>query len=131
MLRTIGSTTERQGIDLLGAGSPWGQIEFAGLIAEGISHVSTPSHGGLLLSEENNVKVPEEWRRQGGWYEEDCEWSIGFTFLRDEILAGEDERSKSVILDGTVERTLKRWYPAIHHSYYGFDGVVESIKGKS
>ena len=106
----------KQGTQLVGESSPWGLIDHAGSIAEGISHVSTPSHGGVLLSEENNLRVPEEWRRFDGWYEEDCEWSIAFTFLKDAILKGTDEVSIRVLKDGTALRTLKAWYPSIHNA---------------
>ena len=105
---------QAEGRALIGQHSPWGWIESAGIIAPGISQVATPSHGGVKLSAELNRRIPAEWRREGGWYEEDCEWSIAFAFLRDEILQGSDETAKRIVSDGTALRTLKGWYPTIY-----------------
>ncbi|WP_299671702.1 hypothetical protein [uncultured Roseobacter sp.] len=62
--------------------SPWGIIETCTYIADGITAVSTLSHGGLHLSLWRLQAVPMEWRmaRQAPrntlecpWFEEDCE----------------------------------------------------------
>ena len=77
----------------------------------------------MKVSAELNELVPVEWRRHDGWYEEDCEWSIAFTFLSELIMKGKDETSKRVLQDGSVARTLKAWYPSIHRSLY-FQGAL-------
>lgn len=56
--------------------SPWGPIQDFDVIAEGMASVGTASHGGIKLSRARNAKMPESVRRRGGWYEEDCEWSL-------------------------------------------------------
>ena len=61
--------------------SPWGPIQYAHNLAEGIVFVSTASHGGFWLSQERRDAVPALWRRYAAhwahgwgdqWYEEDC-----------------------------------------------------------
>lgn len=63
--------------------TPWGTPDHQQCIAQGITLVCTPSHGGYVLSPEANAKVPLAWQRaswegQGlrGYYEEDCDWTI-------------------------------------------------------
>jgi hypothetical protein len=60
--------------------SPWGAIQDITQVADGIAFVSTPSHGGYKLDKKLNAKIPKIFRDRasiaGGWYEEDCAWSI-------------------------------------------------------
>ena len=65
------------------AHTPWGKPDHTSDIAPGIVQVSTPSHGGIILSPERNALVPAElkeasWSRQGvrGYYEEDVDAAI-------------------------------------------------------
>lgn len=61
--------------------TPWGESQTVEQIAEGIMQVTTARHGGIKLDRKRNAQVPAYMRRPGGWYEEDCEWSIvGVTF---------------------------------------------------
>jgi hypothetical protein len=61
-----------------GSRTPWGKADYIENIAPGIQRVGTPSHGGYKLDRERNAQVNARWRREGGWYEEDCEWAIVF-----------------------------------------------------
>jgi hypothetical protein len=56
--------------------SQWGAVQDAEELAPGMWQVSTASHGGIKLSRERNADVPKFMRAEGGWYEEDCQWSI-------------------------------------------------------
>lgn len=56
--------------------SPWGWVDHSKTLADGIVEVQTPSHGGIHLSPERVAMMPDVARRPGGWYEEDCEWSL-------------------------------------------------------
>lgn len=61
--------------------SPWGQIDHAKQEAPGIWFVSTPGHGGFLLSAERMAALPAWARfnnaaRQKNAFEEDCEWAL-------------------------------------------------------
>jgi hypothetical protein len=85
-----------------GGHSPWGPIQTCTFVADGITVVSTASHGGYYLAPEQNEKVPAPLRQANGWYEEDCEWAaVAFTFP-DLFPAGGVESAHS---------TLKHWYP--------------------
>lgn len=56
--------------------SPWGAVQGGEVLAQGIVSVYTAGHGGIKLDAVRNAQVPAEARNAGGWYEEDCEWSI-------------------------------------------------------
>jgi hypothetical protein len=61
--------------------TPWGNADEAEQIAPGIWRVSTPSHGGFILSAERRAAMPAYLRAiptfaGGPNYEEDCDWSI-------------------------------------------------------
>ncbi len=60
----------------MGRRTPWGTAQHEVTIAPGIVQVDTASHGGIHLDAALNRKVHKAWRRDGGWYEEDCDWSI-------------------------------------------------------
>lgn len=59
-----------------GSQTPWGAVDSYSHWDVGITEFGTPGHGGIKLSAERNKDVHEAWRRDGGWYEEDCEWAI-------------------------------------------------------
>ncbi|MDP9791050.1 DUF7007 domain-containing protein [Agrobacterium tumefaciens] len=82
--------------------TPWGASQMATIYAEGIvSHV-TASHGGFKLSAQRNSKVHPMLCAPGGWYEEDCAWSI-VTFTYPQFFTSYERRS--------AERHLKDWWP--------------------
>ena len=56
--------------------TPWGISQTISVLAPGITHYTTDSHGGIKLSNDRNAKVPEYLRREDGWYEEDCDWAV-------------------------------------------------------
>lgn len=60
----------------VGSYSPWGAVDHVTERCAGIWSVSTPSHGGFKLDDYHNSLVHPAWRRDGGWYEEDCDWAI-------------------------------------------------------
>lgn len=53
--------------------SPWGEVQFAKILAPGIVLVDTAGHGGVGLSEARIAEMPEDARTGDGWYEEDGE----------------------------------------------------------
>ena len=88
-----------------GMQTPWGQADQVYNYCDGIGRVCTPSHGGIKLSRERNAKIPMALRREGGWYEEDCDWAIPYYFFADELKAvGQDA-------GGDAIATLKNWMP--------------------
>lgn len=60
--------------------SPWGAVQHQSEIADGITQVSTASHGGLVLSDERLQAMPEQYKINnyggGRYFEEDCEWAL-------------------------------------------------------
>lgn len=60
--------------------SRWGQVDHAEELKPGIWSVSTPSHGGLIVSNER-LDAMDRWMREtpysgGGQFEEDCDWCL-------------------------------------------------------
>jgi hypothetical protein len=92
--------------------SPWGAIQDKRELAPGIWMVSTAGHGGIKLSRERNAAVPDYMRVAGGWYEEDCEWSIAAVvhpigFQRVVKIEGRPDKTEfEYAMDA-----LKNWYP--------------------
>ena len=94
-------------MSMIGTYSPWGAIDNENVVAEGITFVHTPGHGGYKLSRERNAKVDSAWRKSGGWYEEDCEWAIvALTFP--EVFPAEHNGTDLVAL---THQTAKNYYP--------------------
>ena len=63
--------------------SPWGEVEDGEQLAVGIWRVSTPSHGGIWLSEDRLRQLDEilggcypTFCGDARWFEEDCDWCI-------------------------------------------------------
>ena len=56
--------------------TPWGATQHGEAISKQIYTVSTSSHGGIHVAEVENMLIPEPFRRDDGWYEEDCDWAV-------------------------------------------------------
>ena len=87
----------------IGSRSPWGTVDHCTPLAPGAWEVSTPSHGGIKLDRKLNARVPEAARRAGGWYEEDCEWSLAVLAIPE---LARDERALEL-----ATSTAKNWHP--------------------
>jgi len=98
--------------------SIWGAPDLVSEVAPGWWQVSTPRHGGFILSAERVARIPDEhlnlsfggngWH---GFFEEDCDWSIPvFCFPNEysEYLkrVGSDKH-KEVLSD--AEAVLNQW----------------------
>ena len=97
---------------MVGKRSPWGTIDHEEPICDGIVFVGTPSHGGIKLAAWRNTYVPAHLREAGGWYEEDCAWSIPYTIFADDILASPiaHPNCAKAIREGLHTLTFNRWY---------------------
>lgn len=88
--------------------SPWGHIQTATHIAEGIIMVHTASHGGMHLSADRLAKMPACLLKPHhnycpfSWFEEDCEVALVMLAFPDDFTADE--------YNGAVE-TLYYFYP--------------------
>lgn len=97
----------------------WGKPDTATERLPGIWDVSTPSHGGLVLSDERQAAMPESLRLDGPSYEKHVDWSLV-------VLAFEAElrRSNDRLLDielPLAHQTARNWRPA---RYAAFTGTV-------
>lgn len=96
--------------------SPWGTPDNAEQILPGIWSVDTPSHGGLILTDERQAAMPAALAREGGAYEEDCEWALV-------VLAFESEFARTAM--GTrgwlqlAHDTVKCWHPDAYTAFTG------------
>lgn len=56
--------------------TPWGKSQGATVFVEkGIYRHHTASHGGFKVFKALNNEIPEPYRNDNGWYEEDCDWA--------------------------------------------------------
>ncbi len=61
--------------------TPWGTADCATVYCHGITFYSNSEHGGFFLDPEANSEMPEKWRENNGWYEEDQRWArVAVTF---------------------------------------------------
>ena len=61
--------------------TPWGTADSVARVVRGLSFYSTPSHGGYKLGKAASSQIPEVFRNENGWYEEDCESAIVHYYL--------------------------------------------------
>lgn len=105
----------------IGMRSPWGTVNSAQMLADGIGTVGTPSHGGIKLSAKRNHAVPEYMRQSDGWYEEDCDWCVPFVVFEADIILAEDEYALKNINDGSHKRTFRNHHPDAFEKFYGVE----------
>ena len=74
--------------------TPWGQVQFQDILADGIISVSTASHGGIVLSSSRQrqllnkgVASKSNFLKSNKYWEEDCDWAIPFFHFADDIKA--------------------------------------------
>src|SRR3546814_16908001 len=65
--------------------SIWCGIATADQILPGVWHVSTASHGGLILSAQRQEAMPGALRLEGIHYEEDVDWSLVYLAFEAEL----------------------------------------------
>lgn len=85
--------------------SPWGKVQDAEEVAPGIISVTTPSHGGMWLSDERRAQMPEALRAVpttpgGNWYEQDVDAMLVILSFPDLF----DGRYLWTLLDGMAYR---------------------------
>jgi hypothetical protein len=90
--------------------SPWGAVDYGERVCEGVFFVSTPSHGGFKLEAKHNVLIPVAFRRQGGWYEEDCDAAIPTFFMP--LLFKPDEVM-------SARQSLRNWHWREWEAHFG------------
>ena len=97
----------------------WGEPDTAEQRIPGVWHVSTPSHGGFVLSDERQAAMPESLRLDGSSYEEDVNWTLVMLAFADELrLAGSPLFQMELNLAHQIARN---WLP---ERYAAFTGQV-------
>jgi hypothetical protein len=92
--------------------SPWGKPDYGYRLADGITQIGTPSHGGIHLSRARQAKMPGYFKAEcadGNWYEEDCAWCVVAIAFPDAF----DAKSQDAAKD-----TLRNWFPALYEYHY-------------
>ncbi len=88
--------------------TPWGKSQHVERHAEGISFVSTASHGGYHLSRKRLNQMPQYFRKEcaeGAFFEEDCCWCV----VPLSFLAQFDDKTVEV-----AKNTLLNWFPDLY-----------------
>ncbi|AOF98548.1 DUF7007 domain-containing protein [Sphingobium sp. RAC03] len=99
--------------------SIWGGIATADQILPGVWHVSTASHGGLILSAQRQQAMPGALRLEGVHYEEDVDWSLVYLAFEAELkLLRRPGMAASLQLAHDIARN---WHP---RRYGDFTGIA-------
>ena len=103
--------------------TPWGMSDYHHQVSDGVDNYSTPKHGGFYVSHEKNAAIPELWRNENGWYEEDCEWAIVCYFYPEgfslDALPQESWVGNPPDIKETAIASLKAWYWQQWETYHG------------
>lgn len=97
--------------------SLWGAIVIAEQVLPGIWRVETPTHGGLVLSDERQAAMPEALRHDVPQYEEDVLWSLP-------VLAFETEFANAAAVGTSTMLQLahdiaRNWRPDAYAAFTG------------
>lgn len=95
--------------------SPWGPIQDVYPIADGIVSVSTAGHGGIKLDRKRQAAMPDYLKREGGWYEEDCEWSLPG------VVYGAFFEAKKPGTFQAAKDTMANWFPELFEKFFGVE----------
>ena len=96
--------------------SMWGGVQTADQVIPGLWLVTTPSHGGIILSDERQAAMPDALRLDHRSYEEDCNWALP-------VLAFEAEFAGTEL--GKPDRlqhardTVRCWHPDRYTAFTG------------
>lgn len=97
--------------------TPWGPAETATERLPGVFQVTTPSHGGFILSEERQAAMPEALRLAGTAYEEDVDWSLVVIAFASELKAAGDHLTGFEI--DLAHQTARNWRPDRYAAFTG------------
>jgi hypothetical protein len=92
----------------------WGAPDTTREIIPGVVWVTSPSHGGIVLSDERNAAMPDYMRRADAVYEEDCNWPLPiYAFdcaAQFAAVLKSGTTAEQIMTD--AKRTMERWHPA-------------------
>ena len=98
---------------MAGSHSPWGAIDTVTPLGPDAVAVSTPSHGGIVVSPAGLARMPASIQQtkfsQGGWFEEDCDWALPYLALGlDEFEADAAAGAERL---AAAMKTVRHWHP--------------------
>lgn len=102
--------------------TPWGPSQTIDEIFDGIQFVSTSGHGGFKVENALNNRIPDYWRNDDGWYEEDCEAAIVVLVFEKEFREA-GKASDSMVSELT--QIAKDFYPREYEKFSGQKIPVE------
>ncbi|QOT74610.1 hypothetical protein H5V43_22030 (plasmid) [Sphingobium fuliginis] len=86
-------------------------------ILAGIWHVTTASHGGIILSPERQAAMPPVLRRDEPCYEEDVDWALVYLAFEAELRRVDRPAMGAVIL--LAHDTARAYHPQIYSLFTG------------
>jgi hypothetical protein len=101
-----------------GMRTPWGSAQTARTLAPGIGMVNTAGHGGFKLSREMNARVPDYMRKEGGWYEEDCEVDIVCVVFEQHLREHGPEWLVKGMDENHPGKTIANYWPDMYERYF-------------
>lgn len=94
-----------------GSRSPWGQVQYAEQLADGVVSVGCAGHGGVKLSRERNAAIPPALRERSGWYEEDCAAEIAAMYHPEAFTPKNNPLTSVGRTRQQAENAVKDWFP--------------------
>lgn len=95
----------------------WGTPDTTDQRLPGLWHVTTPSHGGFVLSDERQAAMPASLRLDDVFYEEDVNWSLVVLAFEGELRATADPLF-AMELD-LAHQTARNWCPDRYAAFTG------------
>jgi hypothetical protein len=96
--------------------TPWGGIDSADQVHAGIWSVTTPSHGGFILSPERQAAMPESLRLSNPIYEEDADYALVILGFEAEFNAN---GSTGPLRVRNAHDTVRNWHPIRYSAFTG------------
>lgn len=95
---------------------PWGGIDQAEQVHSGIWRVSTPSHGGFIISAERQAAMPASLVLADVTYEEDVDYALVVLAFAAEF---EKTGTAGALLVRNAHDTVRNWHPDRYASFVG------------
>ena len=95
----------------------WGSPDSAAQLLPGIWEVQTPSHGGIILSDERQAAMPEALRLDGTSYEEDVDWALVVLAFGHEFASLPTKGMD--LLAQNARASVKVWHPDRYTQFTG------------
>ena len=98
-------------------GSIWGPIQSVEKLLPGIWHITTASHGGIILSDLRQAAMPETLRLAGASYEEDVDWARVYVAFDTEFRGA---RHPGIEIEMQLAHdTVRSYYPDEYAAFTG------------